>query len=195
MGPLRLGTARKPGHSVDQAHSTRTKMKQTTPARPPCLAPTQTVCGVVELPDIVDESVHFVVSGDKMVLSFDAKAPGETAGCLERYRAEMVLPGGVAAEKVRPGSRRGRRSCLRRLFCVRRGRGRGRGRRLRLRFRRRCCLRNSAGFVFWRVLSLVDAMMLRVLRFGRALCYIYVALYRWWPTYVALLSLCQNQCR
>eukprot|EP00752_Nemacystus_decipiens_P003077 g2851.t1 len=59
----------------------------------------KTMCGVVEVPDIVDDSVHFVVAGNKMVLSFDAEAPGETAGCLERYRTEMVLPGGVAADK------------------------------------------------------------------------------------------------
>ena len=55
-----------------------------------CLAPAQTVCGVVEVPDIVDDSVHFAVSGDKMVLSFDAETSGETASALERYRTEMV---------------------------------------------------------------------------------------------------------
>eukprot|EP00903_Cladosiphon_okamuranus_P016570 g15287.t1 len=59
----------------------------------------KTVCGVVEVPDIVDDSVHLAVSGKKMVLSFNAKAPGEATACSERYRTEMVLPGDVAADK------------------------------------------------------------------------------------------------
>lgn len=88
--------------------NTKNEYSLLAPARPSAVAPPQTVCGVVEVPDIVNDSVHFAFSGDKMVLSFDAGTPGEeTAECLERYRTEMVLPGGVAADKVSSALKRG----------------------------------------------------------------------------------------
>lgn len=57
----------------------------------------------------MDASVYCRVAGNAVVLSFDAEAPPAQEGAgrgLERFRTELVLPGGVAASKVRTGRSR-----------------------------------------------------------------------------------------
>ncbi|CBJ29400.1 expressed unknown protein [Ectocarpus siliculosus] len=62
----------------------------------------KTVCGVVDVPNIVDASVYYGFAENRMVLSFDAETPGQSDGGdarVDRYRTELVLAGGVAANK------------------------------------------------------------------------------------------------
>ncbi|CAM9590893.1 unnamed protein product, partial [Ectocarpus sp. 13 AM-2016] len=65
----------------------------------------KTVCGVVDVPNIVEASVYYGFAENRMVLSFDAETPGQSDGGgvrVDRYRTELVLAGGVAANKVSP---------------------------------------------------------------------------------------------
>ncbi|CAB1100480.1 unnamed protein product [Ectocarpus sp. CCAP 1310/34] len=62
----------------------------------------KTVCGVVDVPNIVDASVYYGFAENRMVLSFDAETRGQSDGGgarVDRYRTELVLAGGVAANK------------------------------------------------------------------------------------------------
>ncbi|CAM9948259.1 unnamed protein product [Scytosiphon promiscuus] len=71
----------------------------------------KTVCGMVQVPNIIDSTVHYAFleggrdntddnSTTTMVLSFDARLPERSSGGgegvgVERYRTELVIPGGV----------------------------------------------------------------------------------------------------
>lgn len=70
------------------------------------------MCGVVEVANIVNASVKYVFTGNKMSLSFEAKAlagaagggdvgEGGEEGSIQRYRTELMLIGGVDVTKVR----------------------------------------------------------------------------------------------
>lgn len=72
---------------------------------PPVPLAPQTVCGVVDVPNIVDASVYYGFAENRMVLSFDAETPGQSddgGARVDRYRTELVLAGGVARNMVSP---------------------------------------------------------------------------------------------